>query len=687
MTQNDRLNPTASGADAAFDRERLRASIARFRDLQPNYERFAVYLKDWFTGKAVDLGIYPIVMSRAKSLESFAEKICRPGKHYRDPLREMPDLCGVRVIAHTLDQVHTLAEVVAREFIVDQAQTEDTQARLDSHAFGYVSRHFLLQFKEPPVIAGLDEAGRRALADFKFELQLRTIAQHAWADVSHELGYKNEFRLPRRWQRELARLAALLEQCDQGFLAVKNAMGTYESSYSAYMSQQELRALADRLEMLHEIDPHNTGVMYRLLRACLALDDNATMLESVLSRFGERLAAYPPALRDVGMTRCQLNAPGSAAYRDGIEQMRRAVEADPSDVDALCSLGGALRRQGEVEQATLCYRRAYEIDPTNPYPLGNYIAEELVRKHDGDVVHFFRPAIAAAVERCRRQVEVEVNLPWAWFDLGIFSLYLGDPVASAAFYARGIADAPNSRMIRSAANTIERLLREGVSLPALTVVDKLLRLGWWIRASAKERSAAEWKPVRGPVSFASGLILVLSGGCGGLGAEHEPRLGELGRLLAEFRGTIVAGGTRSGIAGLAGELQARCDSNTLRTVGYVPAATMPGLDQGLDRRYTRHRHSSGLDFSVLEPLTFWEDYLASGADPAGLRLLGFNGGNIAGVEFRLALAFGARVGVVRGSGRAADELLADPLWKDHPGLEPLDLTPESIGRFVRPHES
>jgi hypothetical protein len=48
--------------------------------------------------------------------------------------------------------------------------------------------------------------------------------------------------------------------------------------------------------------------------------------------------------------------------------------------------------------------------------------------------------------------------------------------------------------------------------------------------------------------------------------------------------------------------------------------------------------------------------------------LGINGGPIAHFEFRLALAFGAKVGIIRESGRAAAMLLADPDWKDNPRL-------------------
>jgi hypothetical protein len=85
----------------------------------------------------------------------------------------------------------------------------------------------------------------------------------------------------------------------------------------------------------------------------------------------------------------------------------------------------------------------------------------------------------------------------------------------------------------------------------------------------------------------------------------------------------------------------------------------------------------------------WMDLVAAGINPSQVRLLGINGGAIAGFEYRLALALGAKVGVVEGSGREADVLLQDPDWKkeDQPGLIPLPLSvldDATVRAFVRP---
>ncbi|MEZ6122874.1 MAG: tetratricopeptide repeat protein [Planctomycetaceae bacterium] len=63
---------------------------------------------------------------------------------------------------------------------------------------------------------------------------------------------------------------------------------------------------------------------------------------------------------DVGEAANQLERGEIAAYA-----YRKAVELDPKNVDYLKSLGYVLRDRGEYKEATGCFRRIYEIDPTN----------------------------------------------------------------------------------------------------------------------------------------------------------------------------------------------------------------------------------------------------------------------------------------------------------------------------------
>jgi hypothetical protein len=68
--------------------------------------------------------------------------------------------------------------------------------------------------------------------------------------------------------------------------------------------------------------------------------------------------------------------------------------------------------------------------------------------------------------------------------------------------------------------------------------------------------------------------------------------------------------------------------------------------------------------------------------PADVRVLGINGGRIAALEYRVALALGAPVGILERSGRSADALLDDPVWGARPGLRRLPRDAGAIQRFL-----
>ena len=62
-----------------------------------------------------------------------------------------------------------------------------------------------------------------------FEIQIRTILQHTWAEIEHDLGYKTEFSIPRNVRREFSRVAGLLEIADESFLRIRNSIHQYET--------------------------------------------------------------------------------------------------------------------------------------------------------------------------------------------------------------------------------------------------------------------------------------------------------------------------------------------------------------------------------------------------------------------------------------------------------------------------
>jgi TRPM family ion channel len=155
----------------------------------------------------------------------------------------------------------------------------------------------------------------------------------------------------------------------------------------------------------------------------------------------------------------------------------------------------------------------------------------------------------------------------------------------------------------------------------------------------------------------------------------------LGEAFGGFSGTVVSGGTTTGVPGVVGRVVgaacARC-----RVIGYLPRGAVERGDARISTVYDEIRTTGGERFSALEPLATWRDVLASEIAPRDVMVLGIGGGRVSGFEYRLAGLLGARVGLVEGSGRAADELLRDA--GSGPGAPPAALRADagSVAAFL-----
>lgn len=164
---------------------------------------------------------YQIVESRAKDIDSFKEKITRGGKSYKDPMADLPDLCGARIIVYYADDVDKVAKMLSTEFLIVETELSHQQESLEVDRFGYLSFHSIVKLNQ----------GRQVLAEwnfaqaFKAEIQVRTVIQHAWSAVSHALQYKQETAVPSKLRRRLFRIAGLFELADEEFVGIRDAKG------------------------------------------------------------------------------------------------------------------------------------------------------------------------------------------------------------------------------------------------------------------------------------------------------------------------------------------------------------------------------------------------------------------------------------------------------------------------------
>jgi hypothetical protein len=264
------------------------------------------------------------------------------------------------------------------------------------------------------------------------------------------------------------------------------------------------------------------------------------------------------------------------------------------------------------------------------------------------------------------------------FDLGLAHLRREEPIDGLGAYASGIRSCSTAAGIEAALGALEGLQRTTGEHPGVNWARKLLLLGAACRfgspwAIAGVRASALAGPIDPPV------VIVAGGTHPSVERQMQGYAPLLDEAFARYRGTIVSGGTSQGVGGVTAGIGDTAPGR-IHTIGYLPGHVTSGAT--VDHRYHELRRTSGSGFSPLEPLQYWIDLVGSGVDPATVRVIGVGGGRIAAVEYRVALALGAAVGVVVGSGRAADELPTDAVWGSASRLERLPAHADHIAAFV-----
>ena len=163
-------------------------------------------------------GIVPhSITTREKDPEELREKITREGEIPDALFNGIRDLAGVRIITYFTSDVDKIVPLIEKEFNIDSKHSMDKRFCSDPAIFGYASVHFVVQFR--PEMLKLPEF---ALFDkMKCEIQVRTILQHAWAEIEHDIVYKSPGEIPFRVRRRFACLAGLLEIADREFESLR----------------------------------------------------------------------------------------------------------------------------------------------------------------------------------------------------------------------------------------------------------------------------------------------------------------------------------------------------------------------------------------------------------------------------------------------------------------------------------
>lgn len=191
--------------------------------LEPLAEKLAAHLHDNLS----HLLRIDRIAARAKSPDRFMAKAAKAredgSRKYEHPFEQIQDMIGARVIVFYLQDVEAVSAEVDRYY--KRIEIKDLIPESLS-AFGYVGKHFILAFPEDLIE---DDAERQKTPKF-FELQVKTLFQHAWSEAEHDLAYKPSEPLTALQQRQVAFTAAQAWGADQHFSQLHLELGGHQSA-------------------------------------------------------------------------------------------------------------------------------------------------------------------------------------------------------------------------------------------------------------------------------------------------------------------------------------------------------------------------------------------------------------------------------------------------------------------------
>ena len=627
-----------------------------------------------------------LVQSRAKTVSSFAEKCARKFEKYTNPVHEFTDLCGARVIVQTFDQVQAVRQFIDTNFTI--IEKEDKGLLLHEHEFGYRDMHYIVQLT-PGKKIGITAYEAKNIGKRKAEIQVRTWVQHAWADTLHDRLYKTKLKFSPEIQRTGALLAAIMEDGDRAFSRLALEVDGMLANYSAYAPKDEVEKEIEILNLIlaNETDKDKKPILAlqiaRLLSSSGDYDEVLDILKPIALSNKLPGALRCEILLHFGYALCKKNRNGpygsNSSYARGQQLLKQA--AGICQNDELCEVPNLRKRQSlyalanarlgwsyepikeKKHRARQYYLAALECEPSNPYYIADVLGYEISYSQNRGLAASVRATITQAISTCTEHALSGTEMPYACFTAGRLTLLLWDgedrkkaidySIAALARYARGIYHCLEGTSVVPAdvfKAEIDWLYRVnyGHNIPEWqSWIMELLVIGDKIfESSSKTRiksSRKQWQS-----KAVSAPVLIVAGAAESISTDMLKKIRPLiNDALEHFRGTVIVGGTAVGVPGCVGEIAKKLaikDKKNFKLIGYVNEKDNSAIHhQG---HYAKIISVSD-KFSPAQLMRYWQDIIGTGARGKDILLLGFGGGKLSALEYRMAVAFGASVGVVQ----------------------------------------
>ena len=213
--------------------------------------------------------------ARVKTEQSLAGKLELKGYKYH-VLEDITDVIGARIITFYSDEVDIISALAEKLFEIDWDNSVDKRKMLEIDRFGYLSLHYVCRIPEAlykdPEIPQLNQ--------IRFELQMRSTLQHVWANMYHDIGYKSDVEIPVEYQRNMTRLAGMLELADEQFSRIRKEINGYRrtvqsvvangnldevplngDTFRSFLKMRPFKRLADKIAAINQGEVYEDNLM------------------------------------------------------------------------------------------------------------------------------------------------------------------------------------------------------------------------------------------------------------------------------------------------------------------------------------------------------------------------------------------------------------------------------------------
>lgn len=200
--------------------------------------KWGEYVKESITKEISDKNIIKIpIYPRLKEDHSIIAKAFYRGKNYENPIDDITDKVGIRIVVLIIDDIEYIKSVVEKSSIWEYSKDRDfeDEREKDPALFQYQSVHYVVRNKKEILLDSV-----RIPKGTPCEIQIRTLLQHSYSELTHDTIYKSNKKRDVDIYRYIARSMALIETTDNIFREVNSMITKQDDKIKELLEQLKI---------------------------------------------------------------------------------------------------------------------------------------------------------------------------------------------------------------------------------------------------------------------------------------------------------------------------------------------------------------------------------------------------------------------------------------------------------------